>query len=197
MHMSESPYRAIIFDFYGVISSQISREWMADRGVSPEDRQAIGDAFVYTADRGLLTADEVYLRVGERFGLSPKQVHDEWLTYAHINPEVIDLITSLKQHYKVGLCSNAFAFIRDIFKKTHVDQLFDVVAVSAEIGTAKPDSAMFEYILNKLEVSANESVFIDDQQRNVDGAARVGITSLLFTSVPELKKELASAGITF
>jgi hypothetical protein len=58
--MQTESYRAIIFDFYGVVCSHISRDWLIARGIPEEEGPPISKAYVYPADRNLLTTEQVY-----------------------------------------------------------------------------------------------------------------------------------------
>ena len=63
-----------------------------------------------------------------------------------------------------------------------VDELFDVVVDSCQIGVRKPDVRIFERALAELSVSAGRAVFLDDHPSNVAAATRLGIRSILVAS---------------
>jgi HAD superfamily hydrolase (TIGR01509 family) len=54
----------------------------------------------------------------------------------------------------------------------------------------KPDSEIFNYTLKRLEVKADEAIFIDDRLSNVAAARQLGIKSILYDSMAQLQKEL-------
>lgn len=56
---------------------------------------------------------------------------------------------------------------------------FDEVVLSAEHGVRKPDPAIFRLTLDKLGVSAEECLFVDDSEGNLAAAAELGIVPLL------------------
>ncbi|MYW06547.1 HAD-IA family hydrolase [Streptomyces sp. SID3343] len=56
---------------------------------------------------------------------------------------------------------------------------FDEVVFSAEHGVRKPDPAIFRLVLDKLGVSAERCLFVDDSEENLAAAYRLGITPLL------------------
>ena len=60
-----------------------------------------------------------------------------------------------------------------------VDELFDVVVDSCQIGVRKPDPRMFERALEELSASPERAAFLDDHPSNVAAAARLGIRSIL------------------
>ncbi|MEU3910330.1 HAD-IA family hydrolase [Streptomyces sp. NPDC029721] len=56
---------------------------------------------------------------------------------------------------------------------------FDAVVLSADVGVRKPDPAIFQIVLDRLGASADECLFIDDSEMNLEAAARLGFTPLL------------------
>jgi len=75
--------------------------------------------------------------------------------------------------------------------------IFEGIVVSAEVGMLKPDPAIFRYTLEKFGLAAEETVFIDDYPRNVDGAASVGIQARLFTTAVRCEEDLRDLGLVF
>jgi len=67
--------------------------------------------------------------------------------------------------------------------------------VSHEIGLAKPEAAIFQYVTTELGVAPAECIFIDDHIQNVEGARQAGLEAILFTDSAQLVRELASYGV--
>ena len=59
---------------------------------------------------------------------------------------------------------------------------FDFATFSCDLGVAKPDAAIYQHCLSGLGVAPFETLFFDDRQANVDGARRLGIHSVHFTT---------------
>ncbi len=72
-----------------------------------------------------------------------------------------------------------------------LEKHFDFIAESAKIGYAKPDARAFEYVANQLGVRLDECVFVDDNERYVEGARHVGMQGILFKDTSSLKTQLA------
>jgi putative hydrolase of the HAD superfamily len=61
-----------------------------------------------------------------------------------------------------------------------VDELFDAIVVSCDVGKRKPDPRIFHLMLGMLGGLAPEDVlFVDDMEENVAGARRVGMAAIL------------------
>ena len=72
---------------------------------------------------------------------------------------------------------------------------FEAVVVSGVEGLVKPDPALFRRVLERFELDAGRTVFVDDARRNVDGAAAVGIRAVHFTGADALRTDLAAMGL--
>jgi len=70
-----------------------------------------------------------------------------------------------------------------------IDELADVI-VSGEVGLAKPDPEIFRYALERFDLKAADTVMIDDNQDNLDSAATVGLSTVLFTTAEQLRTDL-------
>jgi putative hydrolase of the HAD superfamily len=83
---------------------------------------------------------------------------------------------------------------------THVRERFrwvdgvDQLLFSSEIGLVKPDPAIYRLCLERLGVSAQESLFVDDLEANVRAARSLGIAAIRFRSATQLARELRSIG---
>ncbi|TIW12480.1 MAG: HAD family phosphatase [Mesorhizobium sp.] len=69
------------------------------------------------------------------------------------------------------------------------------VTVSGDIGLIKPDRAIYDHHVVSFGLDPSASLFIDDSQRNVEGAKAAGWQALLFTNAPTLKADLERLGI--
>lgn len=70
------------------------------------------------------------------------------------------------------------------------------VTVSGEIGLIKPDIAIFEKHARDFDLEPAYTLFIDDSDKNVEGARAAGWNAVLFTDSEKLKSDLAAHGIS-
>jgi 2-haloacid dehalogenase len=59
----------------------------------------------------------------------------------------------------------------------------------------KPTPEFYQILLDRYNVKPEESLFIDDNYRNILAAEKLGINSIHFTSPEQLKEELLKRGI--
>ena len=61
---------------------------------------------------------------------------------------------------------------------------------SFEVGSVKPNINNYLTLLNKYNLKAEETLFIDDKLINVEGANKLGIIGIQFTSLKKLKEDI-------
>ncbi|HEX5615035.1 MAG TPA: HAD family phosphatase [Acidimicrobiia bacterium] len=69
---------------------------------------------------------------------------------------------------------------------------FDVVVESAVEGLRKPDPAIYELVLDRLDVAADDAVFLDDLGINLKPARAMGMTTIKVTDPDDALRELES-----
>ncbi|MEL7210215.1 MAG: HAD family phosphatase [Actinomycetota bacterium] len=73
--------------------------------------------------------------------------------------------------------------------------LFDGIVVSGHEGVIKPDRLIFERLLDRYGLEAADTVFIDDWDRNVDGARAAGLQAIQFHDAGRLRRDLRALGV--
>ena len=77
--------------------------------------------------------------------------------------------------------------------REHFDilQMIDHYVVSGAEGYVKPDPRLFQVLLDRYGLRAEECIFIDDNPDNVAAARNMGMRGIVFTNAESLRKELA------
>lgn len=70
------------------------------------------------------------------------------------------------------------------------------VTVSGEVGLIKPDRAIYDRHAATFGLEPLATIFIDDSQKNVDGARAAGWQAVLFTGADRLQRDLQALGIS-
>jgi len=101
-----------------------------------------------------------------------------------------DWICELKKAgYKVYGLSNWSAETFPLVKeKFPVFKMMDGIVISGEELIAKPDYRIYQILLNRYNLQANECVFVDDRQSNIDAATELGIHGITFANCEQAKK---------
>jgi HAD superfamily hydrolase (TIGR01509 family) len=69
-------------------------------------------------------------------------------------------------------------------------ELFRGIVISGEIRLVKPQPEIFEYLLGRYDLSAADTVFIDDYPVNVEAAKALGLHTVLFTDARQCEEAL-------
>lgn len=72
---------------------------------------------------------------------------------------------------------------------------FRGIVLSGQEGVAKPDERIYRILLDRYALDPAETIFIDDNPRNVAVAQRLGIDGIVHTGVPALRRELVARGV--
>jgi putative hydrolase of the HAD superfamily len=199
-----SEIRGVIVDFGGVLSLPPSDEALSClHDLSGLDPAAFLPAWwrhrlIY--DLGHVGAAEYWRLVGGESGREYDEATLAQLAAADAacwavpNLPMIAWLGALKKAgLKVALLSNMprdqWATLQDGLSWL---SLCDVVALSYELGIAKPNPGVYRWCLDQLSLAPGEVIFVDDQPDNVAAAAGLGMNALLFTTVAELRRALAA-----
>lgn len=184
--------KAVIFDCFGVLTQD---GWLAflDKYATDENREELHDLNVQE-DRGYISYQD-FLKATSMLTGAAELVIDQMVTTGlHPNQSVFDLINQLKSDYKLGVISNVGRSLEHYLDKEFLN-VFDEITLSCDVHTMKPDPEIYEYHLRRLELQANEAVFIDDRQVNVDGAKAVGMQGIFFENAEQLQADLGKLGV--
>jgi HAD superfamily hydrolase (TIGR01549 family) len=103
------------------------------------------------------------------------------------------LIKQAQQRGKVGLISN-FTYAPVIYKslrKLGISEFFNAVVVSNEVGWRKPSVHIFQEALNRLQVQADEAVYVGDSPiEDIKGAKQIGLKTIFVPSQFNTLKDL-------
>lgn len=101
------------------------------------------------------------------------------LANARLYDDVLPFLTGLRAHgVKIAVVSNCTENTRPLLTSLGVAALADAVVLSCEVGAAKPAAEIFKHALDRLEVSADAALFVDDQPGYCAGSVAVGITTV-------------------
>jgi 2-haloacid dehalogenase len=114
----------------------------------------------------------------------------------HETVEILSKLLSKKQYKIVALTNwshETFPVALQRFKFLH---WFEGIVVSGEEGTRKPFKDIYEITLKRFSIKAENSIFIDDNLRNIAAANELGINGIHFKSSKMLVNELATYNIS-
>ncbi|OGO86851.1 MAG: hypothetical protein A2Y24_00055 [Clostridiales bacterium GWE2_32_10] len=131
--------------------------------------------------------------MAEMTGKKAQDILDEWLELVQINLRVLRLIASYREDYQVVLLSNASApFLRRILERGHLEMYFDQIMISSEEKLAKPDVRIYIRMLERTGMQPEQTIMIDDNPNNIEGAKAAGIYGVLFENAQSFEEEFSN-----
>ena len=195
----------IVLDIGNVLVDWNPKGAMRELGFSEEMVQKVAAATVETdfwneADRGVLSSEEILEEFHKR---SPELREEIDLFWNHVELSLHqfsytkDWIRSMKeQGFQVYILSNYGDWTYRKTKEKALDflPLVDGAILSYTVKQIKPNADIYQTLLSRFGLTAEESVFIDDRLENVEGAKREGIHGIHFCTIEQVRKELEAYG---
>jgi putative hydrolase of the HAD superfamily len=116
----------------------------------------------------------------------------EFLNHVKIDENAKNILQQMHGKYKLGIISN-FAIpegVHSLLKTNGLKELFDIVVVSGEVNKRKPSPEIFQNTLKKIDVLAEEAVFVGDTaDADVAGAHAAGMKAIYIKRRLEIELE--------
>jgi putative hydrolase of the HAD superfamily len=181
--------RGLLVDFGGVLTTNVFDSFRAfgeQEGLDPqtvkrafrEDPEAL--SLLRELERGDIAVEEFEPRFGERLGLTDTDGIVERL-FAGVGPDerMLEAVRRAGQAgIRTGLISNSWG-TGIAYDESLLDELFDGVVISGDVGMHKPEPAIFILGAERIGLHAEDCVFVDDLRENCAGAEEVGMTAIL------------------
>ena len=153
-------------------------------------------------DRGIITPAEIMKIKKDAIPAETFEKVSEMVEnfYPYMPPfeQMYDFIKGLKENgYGIYLLSNASDDFYVNSKGISALTLFDGVLISADYKLLKPEKENYEALYEKFSLKPEECFFIDDVQKNIDGARATGMDGHCYYhgDLEILKKDLISKGV--
>jgi putative hydrolase of the HAD superfamily len=196
------PIRTLFWDVGGVLLTNAWDHEERDRAVEKfqlqkVDFEARHKEVVATFEEGKISLDQYLDRTV--FYQARKFSKEEFKTYmfslSNSKAEVLDFARSLSGKYLMATINNESREMNDYrIKQFGLSELFDLFVSSCYVGMRKPDEKIYRLALDLIQKAPDECCFIDDRPANIDGAAKVGMRTVLMRDPAQLKKDLQALG---
>lgn len=151
-------------------------------------------------DRSLWTDEEILAKL---IANAPEYEGEIRLAWEHIGMAIWQYayarpwISKMKRAgYRVYILSN---YSRWVYEHTQEALSFledvDGALFSFQVHQIKPEPAIYQSLLKKFALKAQESIFLDDRQENIDAAVAQGLRGICFTGYDEANEALRGYGI--
>ena len=192
----------IIFDLSEVIISgyhgveKLLREQFGIPEQDFKEQKQLKNELFLDLMRGILSEEEYLeeLLKGTNWNISLKQL--KTAIRQNLNqpvPGTMEIVRKLKDNYQLILLSDHTREWMEYIEENNKDlKIFDKKIFSYDIGTVKSDKQTFKIVLKQAGIVADETLFIDDYEKNVKNAEAVGIHGIVFENAEQLRKVLSS-----
>ena len=185
--MSLCSNRLILFDFYGVISSEIAPKWFNNHIKDSKEAAILKNKYFEPADLGIFTFKETIHNMAIDLGFNEEEILTEMKSYAKLNNPLLDEIKELKKRNTIGLLSNAAIGIFDIlFPSLDFNLYFDKCFISCDHKIKKPDLKFYNLAVEGFNQNFDEIYFIDDNISNIKVLENTKIKGILYKNNEEL-----------
>jgi len=180
------------------------RQIGAVAGLAPQRvREVIFDTgLLFQAESGALGTQEFYEAFCDRTGTQPERTALERAAgdIFELKTSVVPVVAQLRAAgHRMGVLSNTCAchWEHCVRRFRILTVLFDVTALSYQIGHVKPDRAIFLAAAELAGTPPASVFFVDDTPGHVEGARAAGFDAVSFTSTPQLVADLRARGVQF
>jgi putative hydrolase of the HAD superfamily len=187
-------YAGVIFDYGGVLAFHQTREdaerlaRIANLPLETLNELYWRDRGPY--DKGLMTAEDYWNDIAQRGGATFNALtirdlieadNESWTKF---DMEMYQFVETLRSTGKrVAVLSNMPHELGETIKSTTQGFApFHHVTLSYEVRSIKPEREIYEHCLAGLGMPAEQTLFLDDRPENIEGAKRLGIHGVQFTS---------------
>lgn len=191
----------LILDWGGVLT--IGRHTKTIHSLINKDYKAMisykdFEALVVLMDKNKLSGSKLNQIFKEKYkiNMNLSKLKDYFNKGIISNDLFVDYVKKISS--KKYILSDNNEFTVDILRKKYKNTLsmFNKIFFSCEVGYAKPDRRFFDFVLNDLKLKAKDCVFVDDKKKNIIGAKKVGLNTILFTDNETVIKKLKKFGFS-
>ena len=151
-------------------------------------------------ETGRLSSEEHYRKVCHRLQMevSIEKFRELWGSMFLPEPLLSEsFLQDLKKSYRLMLLSNTNEIHFDfVIQHYPILKMIEERLLSYQAGCMKPEARIFELAVKKAGVAPENIFFTDDRPENIEAAQRAGIQALLFQSETQLRRDMASRGMT-
>lgn len=191
----------IIFDLGSVLVEWNPKKFIAEFDITAKQKILIAEELYYHADwlaldKGTKSEKEVIAAVAKRTLMSEQLIGELFIETRKTHTEIkrtSTLLPKLKSNgHNLYCLSNMSRETFDYLKCFEFFKYFDDIIISAHIQMMKPDIEIFNFMIKKFNISAQDSVFIDDRLENIQAAQSVGIKGILFDQSDDAYSKIAA-----
>lgn len=200
---SEKPYRGLIVDFGGVLSTSFEgalQSFCVREGLAPDALEQVfslddgAKGMLVDLECGLIGQAEFVAHLAATLGVNPDGLLERMVAELRLEPKVTNAVQQVRQQgVRVAVLSNSWgSHPFDPYRPFHLAEQFDAVVISDQVGLRKPDPKIFTLTAERLGLPPADCVFVDDVARYLTPAQELGMGTIHATDPDTTVSELSS-----
>lgn len=179
------------FVHYQKSMDEFAKLALLSHGEVPVFSQLVQDELFNLFEEGKITAAEFRIRLRDLYKIhaTDTEIDHAWnALLGGLIPGRTEYLAQVKQHHRLALLSNTNEIhLNAIYDecKPLFDQ-FETCFFSNLIKMRKPNTEIFEFVLQELNLNANQVLFIDDSPQHIQTASRMGFHTWHLTNPADL-----------
>lgn len=199
----------IVFDFGGVIltdddvgvlfnndelMNKLGSNWQSFAEAWDRDWDLVGDGKLGIIDYYSKLQKEAVGMVDEDFSQRLFEIYKEKTKTL----DAFSLLPKVKQRYNLFALTNIFKEgLKFKNEKYKLDDIFSTIVASCDFQVSKPNLKIFKILIDSTNLIPEETLFIDDREKNIKTAEKLGFNTHLYTGIVNLKREFERLGISY
>ena len=200
--MRVSTIEVILFDLGGVLvelgESPIPPAWLPENNSFTLSDWFLSETAV-SFEKGSITADifAETLRNDLKIDANPELIIEHFSQWPiGLFPGAKDLLKSLQPKYRLAVLTNTNELHWPrIVEEFRLPEYFECIFASHLLNKVKPESVIFQHVIDELQVAPASILFLDDNLKNVEASRKLGIQSLQVSGIEQARQGLAALGI--
>ena len=197
--------KTIFFDWGGVIADDPGDDFLTRLlqaiGASPEQIQEIFQLYMQQFMCGKISENQYWneLRTNYRFVIH-ESISEEFKKWSGLiaNQQVLELVDEARNEgWHTAILSNVIEPTYTVLQDAGFYDKFDAVIASCKEGFAKPEIEIYKIAVERLNTTAQESVFIDDKHANLKPAQAMGFKTILAKNPEQIIRDVKEVLLTY
>lgn len=187
--------KTILFDYAGVITPtrdnlDFAKKYCKRFGLTEQELMEITYTNFGEAAIGKISDERFWGDIAKKLHIDPEEMKKLLIDTFPVDSRMIKLIDKIKDRYIIVMVSNQLeSWLEKVIDGNNLRSKFHFFVNSYQIGVRKPDKEIFLAALKKSNSKPEETLFIDDANKNIIAAQELGIQGVRFDTFEQFIKE--------
>lgn len=174
-------------DCFNVVYEEIAPAFFR-KHFSEEEAKRLKNHYFVDIDLGKVSLEEFFVNIQKDYPeITEEELKAVWYRKPKLNEAIIPYLKEMRKRGEVVLVSNApKGFVEKIFSDYGTAKYFDAIYLSSALHLAKPDLAIYQYVIADRHKDFTHIFMIDDNPNNLAKLDSIGVKGIVFKDVKSL-----------